>query len=64
MDTHFRQIILSIIAISASVSLGISFYPEPTETQQNLANTSNAVVIAGVTALCSDGDDDEDEKEE
>jgi len=64
MDNNTRQLLIRITAIAAIFSAGLSFYPEPTETQQNLANTCNAVVIAGVTALCSDSDDDEDKKEE
>ncbi|MEA5469219.1 hypothetical protein [Spirulina sp. 06S082] len=64
MKTNLRNLVTSITAIAATVSITIALHPNPTEVQTNLANTTNAIAIGGATALFSLPDDEEDEKEE
>ena len=58
-----QKMLLTFTSVITATAVGASFYivslPEPTEAQTNLANTTNAIAIAGTTALFSLLDDDQ-----
>ncbi|MEM9542957.1 MAG: hypothetical protein AAGA60_26125 [Cyanobacteria bacterium P01_E01_bin.42] len=61
---NIRKLTATITAIAATISIAIAFLPNPNETQQNLANTSNTIAIAGTAALFGLVDDEEESDKE
>lgn len=61
---NIRNLTATLTAIAFFVSIAIALHPNPTETQQNLANTTNAIAIGGTTALFGLLDDKEESDSE
>jgi hypothetical protein len=63
-----KKTLLTLTTAITTIATGTSFYigilPNPTETQTNLANTTNTIMIAGATAIFGLLDDrDRDNKD-